>query len=418
MAIPGSEPVLAPLNLQDTTSAANINTTIDAFQAQNMSPSDISSLSGSIPQTIGGIPGLGSRIPSLAKIPTPFAELPGILSPITSAKFGVKGAWESVHYADDLNAHYPKFKFLFKVGFYGFPGGDSFEYFVHRVDKPRVKFNHTDVNYYNFRTRVLTSVTYEPLAIQFLDEVTNTVFNFFKGYLEATSGTGKGNYGIDIGWGKASSTIPYKDAYSHFKGQKIILEQIFVDPTKGQGPESNRFVFMNPRIESFEFDDLTHEETAGSMANITFSYDAIHVETQNKTTIHSWGQTDLFKAGGTSGLTNGGDNSGASMYSDKNPAVKQPAPSIYDSLRKGSDLIQNIPTALGGLVSQAGTAISGSSLGQAVSSAGDTVSKNISETLDSISTGMNLTNAGGTATTNQTVTPTALPSTNTGQTGP
>jgi len=374
---------------------ANINTSIDAFQAQNLSPSDIASLSNSIPQTLGGIPGLGSRIPSLAKIPTPFSKLPGILSPITSAKFGVAGTWEAVHYADDLNRHYGKLKFLFKVGFYGFPGGNgSYEFFVHRMDKPRVKFNHVDVNYYNFRTRVLTSTTYEPLTVQFLDDITNSVMWFFKDYLEATSGTGQGNYGIDMGWGQASSSLPYASAYSHNKGQRIVLEQIFVNPEVG--PESNRFTFINPRIEGFDFEDVTHEESAQGMANIIFSYDAIYVEPSNtKQTLHSWGTSDLFEAGGTSGPgLKSQSTDPANMYADSAPPGKRPAPSLYATLQKGSDMISNIPNALGGLMQSGLDLVTGSAAGQSVSSAGDTLSKNISDTLDSIQSGVNAKTGG------------------------
>jgi len=385
------------LGLNDTTNPPNINTSIDAFQQQNMSPSDIYSLGGSIPQTIGGIPGIGSRIPSLAKIPIPFVtELNNALTPLNNAKFGVAGEFDTVHYADDLNKHHPKFKFLFKVGFYGFPGGDDFYFYVHRCDKPKVKFNHQDVNYYNFRTRVLTSVTYDPLTIQFLDEIGNSVTNFFQAYLQQTSGTGAGNYGIDNGWGSASSSKEYANGYTFAPGQRIVLEQVFIDPNKNGGPRSNRFTFLNPRIETFDFDELTHEESStGSMANLSFTYDAIHVDTVNETTIHSWGNTDLFKAGGTSGVYNAGNTDGNPMYTGGGPPVKKPQLSLYDQLRKGSDIITHIPNALAGIISS-GVAPAVTALNSATNSAGDLVSSGISGTLTSIKSGANMVFGGKT----------------------
>ena len=353
---------------------------VDSFTNQNMSPSDVANMSSAIPQTLGGISILGSRIPSLAKINIPGTQqLNSLLAPISSARFGVAGSMESVHYADDLVNHHPKFKFLFKVGFYGFPGGKDYYYYVHRCDKPKVKFNHQDVNYYNFRTRVLTSVSYEPLQISFLDEVGDSVFTFFKAYIEASSGTGQGNYGIDKGWGTASSSIPYKNAYSMNMGQKIIMEQVFIDPAHGQGAKSNRFVFINPRIESFDLDDLSHEDSStGSMANITFSYDAIEMHTQHDTTIYSWGVTDLFKAGGTSAPESNASNvNGNSMSSGtaSSASIKQPATSIYDMLQKGSTILNNIPNTLGGAIANAFRPVP--------SSYADTNNLNISKTLAS-----------------------------------
>jgi hypothetical protein len=389
----------------------NIFTSIDTFSQANMSPSDIFSLGNSIPQTVGGIPGIGSRIPSLAKIPIPGVQkLVDTLAPINNAKFGVTGSYESIHYADDLNKHYPKFKFLFKVKFVGFPGQD-FEYYVHRCDKPKVRFNHTDVNYYNFRTRVLTSVIYEPLQLTFLDEVGNSVFNFFLAYLRQTSGTGQGNYGIDKGWGDASSSVPYANGYAYTNGQKIILEQIFVNPVSN-GPQSNRFTFINPRIEMFDYDELSHEDSAsGSNATITFSYDAIDAETQQDDTLYSWGITDLFRAGGTSGVPNASAVDGASMYSNgSGPPLKKPTLGIYDALRKGSDILAHIPNALNNLISPilAGPASAigklNSTIGSGLNSGIDVLSSNISGTLGSITSGSNLVNQGSAAIQDQTVT--------------
>lgn len=389
-----SDPISNSLGLT-VGSPPNIQAEIDAFQQQNLSPSQIFSLGNSIPQTVGGIPGIGSRIPALGKIPIPGAtQLNKLLEPINSAKFGVAGSYESIHYADDLNLHFPKFKFLFKVLFSGFPGDQTFYFFVHRCDKPKIKFNHVDVNYYNFRTRVLTNTMFEPLTITFLDEIGNSVNDFFRAYTEQRSGAANGNYGIDRGWGSASSTIPYGNAYSGSYGQTIVMEQIFVDLTNGGGPRSNRFTFINPRIELFEFDELSHEEgNIGSMATITFNYDAIKTETVADTTLYSWGTTDLFRAGGTSGTPNAGQVDGAPMFGDTPPTVKKSG--VYDALRKGSDLISNIPNALSNVLSPvfAGPAAAISKLdttiGTAASSATDVLSSNISATLGSITSGIN-----------------------------
>ena len=237
-----------------------------------------------------------------SKIPPILRNNPNQLSNSFESK---QGDWTAIHYADDLIAHAPKLKFLFKVKFEGL-GDNTFYYYVHRCDKPNVTFNHQDVNYYSFRTRVLTSVTYHPLSITFLDEIGNSVNDFYTKYVTAHSGQGNGQWGINQGFSKTSSR-PYKTGYSTIKA--ITIEQIFAN-----GLYMNQFKFLNPRIESFQFDELNMEDNAGSMATIQFSYDSILNQTfslaeDNESEMYTWGNTDLLMAGGSSGFANAGKTS-------------------------------------------------------------------------------------------------------------
>ncbi len=306
-------------------SDVSFGATATNFNAQNLSPGQIYKMVQGLPQTVGGIPGVGplvNLVPGLGKTPIPgLSSLPKLLAPLNNlrglAGFFEKGEFSSTGYAADLNAHHPKLKFLFKVGFKGF-GVRNFYYFVHRCDKPKVKFNHVDVNYYNFRSRVLTSVTYEPLTMTFLDEIGNSVNDFFANYLSRRSGTGNGNYGIDKGFGPASSSRPYENGYSSglknlstgtTSPTEITVEQIFAN-----GLYANRFIFSNPRIEAFDFDELAMEESAGSLLTCTFTYDAIRLESvggenSREVPLYTWGQTDLKRGGGTSGPENAGATS-------------------------------------------------------------------------------------------------------------
>jgi hypothetical protein len=347
----------------------------NSLTGYSISPTDILSMGNSIPRTVGGIPEIGSRIPGLSSVPIPgVGMIDKVLGPMNQFRFGKSGLWESPQYAADLNPHHPKYKFLFKVMFSGFEGND-FYYYVLRADKPKVRFNHQDVNYYNFRTRVLTSVTYEPLSITFFDEIGNTLNRFFESYLRKRSGTGNGHYGIDRGFGEASSSLPYGNGYSDKYGQRIIVEQIF-----DSGTQSNRFTFINPRIEQFDFDELSMEESStGSHATILFTYDAIEMMTVYGSTIHSWGNVDLLRGGGTSGPYNGGNINGI------------PTTGIYEGVGGALDKILR-PMSPGGY---------GSPYGQPTFGHGnvpmngqnrtftDTLSQGISNTLNSIKSGAN-----------------------------
>lgn len=348
---------------------ANLIGAVDQFTSQNLSPSDLA-------LARAGLNVLATGVGSLA---------PGIV------KRGTGGEWESVHYADDLNAHHPKFKFLFKVEFKGFPGG-NFSYFVHRCDKPKVKFNHTDVNYYNFRTKVLTSASYDPLNFTFLDEIGNTVNSFFALYTAARSKQGNGKASIN-GGSEFSSTVPYDNGYS--AGKTVEIQQIFAN-----GLATNIFTLINARIDSLEFDELNMEQTAGSLMNCSVSYDAITCRTTGSNTLYTWGQTDLLMGGGTSGQENAGQTSTGILtqssatgggigglgkfVKDGFATAASFATAAYNSANKVVDSLKDLvtPNDLSNLTNAFQKNV--------VSSSSDTVSSNIQNTLSSITSGANL----------------------------
>ena len=340
---------------------SNLIGAISEFNRQNLSPGDLA------------LANAGLRVLSQA-------TGIGALSPGAVSR-GVEGEWESIHYADDLNSHHPKFKFLFKVQFNGFPGG-NFSYYVHRCDKPKVRFHHTEVNYYNFRTKVLTSTVFEPLSFTFLDEIGNTVNSFFALYTAARSNQGNGKASIQ-GGEKYSSTIPYENGYS--AGKTVEIQQIF-----GNGLATNIFTLINARIDSMDFDELNMELTAGSMMSCTVSYDAISCKTTGHNKINSWGDTDLYAGGGTSGPTNAGDSSteisypssgiGGGIGGQKSFLDSQDQ---FSSALKGLSSLK-VPASLSGIVSSV------FNQPDVIGSSGDVLSRDIQGSVKSLMSGMNL----------------------------
>lgn len=255
-----------------------------------------------------------------ARIGQPFVG--GIINQIPGLEGSASlvGTWEATHYANDLaNKRQPKLKFLFKVRFVGFTTRE-FYYFVHSIDKPKVNFVHTDVNYYNFRTKVLTHVTFDPITVSFWDEIGNSVNEFFKFYLQNRSGQGSGGWGTNYGFGLSSSSKPYERTsaypnapYGYSAGQQIIVEQIFAN-----GSNTNRFIFINPRIETLQFDNLDMSDSSpGSSLTCTFNYDALSVQTIPYALSYRWGMNDLLKGGSVAGI-NGGSPDGSDPL-DTNP---------------------------------------------------------------------------------------------------
>lgn len=351
----------------------NLIGAISDYNRQNLSPGDLALADAGL-RVLAQATGIGAIVPGVVQR-------------------GVAGEFESVHYADDLNAHHPKFKFLFKVQFEGFPGG-NFSYFIHRCDKPKVRFNHTEVNYYNFRTKVLTSTTYDPLTFTFLDEIGNTVNSFFANYVKQRSRQGDGRASI-IGGDQYSSTVPYDNGYS--AGKTVKIQQIFAN-----GLATNIFTLVNARIDSMEFDDLSMEQTAGSMFTCTVSYDAITCETTGPSKINSWGNTDIYAAGGTSGRANAGSSStslppsssaiGGGIGGDTPfiSGISQQSPG--DALKQVNDGLNSLklPAALRGLADTASSLFPIASTKPLVGSNGDVLSSAVQGTLTAITNGTNL----------------------------
>ena len=178
--------------------------------------------------------------------------------------------------------------------------------------------------------------------------------------------------------------------------EKIIIEQIF-----GHGTSSNRFIFHNPRIEQFDFDDLDMSDNGVSLMTVNFSYDAISCETVSRSTIHSWGQTDLLKGGGSSGKTNGGSidpiNNAAALAANGSGLSGGNSLAIQPNL--GKDLLrvgltglsspEKIPEAIKDLALNAGKDLLASSKGY-ISSSIDTLSQNVADTYKNIFSGSNI----------------------------
>lgn len=356
--------------------ADSLGQAIDAFTAQNLSVADLSTASRAIKDAAQ------ASLPTILRVPPTSGEIN--FSPVS-------GEWVSVHYADDLIAHAPKFKFLFKVTFIGF-GQQEFQYYVHRCDKPKVLLNHTDVNFYNFRSRVLTSVTFQPLNMTLLDETGNSVNAMFVDYLSKVSQQASGGWGIDKGMDGASSTKAYEANFGYSHGQKVIIEQVFAN-----GLYSNLFELINPRFESFDFDELNMEDSSsGSMLNVTLSFDSLRSTTVKLNDFGTWGNADLRSGGGSSGIQNAGASSAYEAgYQPQRSAngsgingpdpIARNAQAVLDAALSYYNSEGTLPAALRGLGGGAQQIIA--SVKEPISSAGDVLSRNVQDTIAAVKNG-------------------------------
>ncbi len=220
----------------------------------------------------------------------------------------------------------PKLKFLFKVEFVfneavlnSFPGElarqlreNRFTFLIKSVDRPKVDFEYEDdVNMYNFRTKVLKKIRHRELTLTFMDDVGNNVFDFFRTlmmiYSPITRESAKRDGDVNakpngrrfqLGSGMTFSNLSdfQQDDVAH-RGvintdagnaiELIRVKQIFVDPTTTHGDSESAvkavfYDFINPRLVSFDLDDLSHELSDANLLTMQFDYDWLEMTKHDK----------------------------------------------------------------------------------------------------------------------------------------
>ena len=227
--------------------------------------------------------------------------------------------WISTSYAAHLTTgdFRPKLKFLFKVEFQFDPAAladlgtlgqkikyGDYSFFVTKIDKPKFEFEYEDsVNQYNFNTKVLRRVKHKELSISFMDDTGNKVFDFFTAIVtlfspvvtqdstttESTTPTTKLGIGSGMLFSSPSSAaegnkgtndLANRRAINTSVGNaisKIRVKQMFLGADRGPNapptPKEVIFDFVNPRIMTFDMDELSHEDSNPSALNMTFDFD-------------------------------------------------------------------------------------------------------------------------------------------------
>jgi len=207
-------------------------------------------------------------------------------------------------YAVDLIARAPKFKFMFVVqfipasGYAALAGNDygplSMAFTVKKAGRPNIRYHEEDVNYYNFRTKVITKTEFGEMNMSFHDDNMNLAVQFFHAYTRAmTPITGITNAksdsmeqnGMDF-QGNTLNSADIRNAITsnHYPASigplhgdmKQIFKEIRLYHVFDWGHRMNVWRFINPRINQLNMDDLDMSVgTEGTELAMTFSYDTL-----------------------------------------------------------------------------------------------------------------------------------------------
>lgn len=229
------------------------------------------------------------------------------------------GAWQSTRYAADLIQYAPKHRFMFKVEFKFNPtyveklmGGrekNAFTFLVKMVDRPKVEFIYEDVNYYNYRTKVLKEIRHDALSMTFIDDIGNNTTDFFNAYRKSYSPISRNAFPTGLDPRMAAMTgmnfsFPLIEnqqdtAARGFLANNAInvLDSVIIRQIFAHGTRMCEYTFHNPRILRFDFDEVNHETGEGNGLSVQFDYDALYVSEMKNTDgtpSPMWGKTDIL----------------------------------------------------------------------------------------------------------------------------
>lgn len=222
-----------------------------------------------------------------------FAQSDSPTSTLGDSNQSEPGIWSPTPYASALASgagkHDPKLKFLFRVKF-SFHAesiaaaeemgidlstvSQSMTFVVKQIDLPKLEFGYEEVNMYNFRTKVLTSIKHREVSMSFYDDVGNTAISFVNAYLQMIQPISRkvqlSDHLEDHGFAFSSSYSGLDTAHrsailnSTRTGimSEMIVEQFYLDRTStdlSQAVLMNSFTFTNPRLTNVDISDQDHE---------------------------------------------------------------------------------------------------------------------------------------------------------------
>lgn len=231
-----------------------------------------------------------------------------------TARSSESGIWSPTPYASAIASgagnYDPKTKFLFKVKFSFHDESitaaramnidlgavsQNMTFIVKQIDLPKLEFNYEEVNMYNFRTKILTSIKHREINMSFYDDSGNAALDFVNAYLQMLQPISRKvqmpEHLEDHGFAFSDNYTQLDTAHRSAILQstrtgimsEMVIEQFYLDRTASdvsQAVKMNSFTFTNPRLTNVDISDQDHEQ-GGAVNTIAaiFDFDSLHIDT-------------------------------------------------------------------------------------------------------------------------------------------
>lgn len=187
-----------------------------------------------------------------------------------------------------VNSSHPKlaFNFTMEVQFasgetFGSDKPETMKMAVKSMSRPSPTINYTDVNYYNYRTKVATSIDYGTVNLEYYDDGTNEAHRMMRQYLNAVSPASNvsgpvlhsGDGGI-----KASPFGKYS-GIGALERELGVIAQIRVYHYYNSFGNTLRteYIFQNPKVASFNLGELSMVTNDVTTIGFTFNFDFVYI---------------------------------------------------------------------------------------------------------------------------------------------
>ena len=218
-------------------------------------------------------------------------------------------------YAMDLIAYAPKHKFMFVVEFQfndGFKEDYSdlnFAFVVKRTTRPNINFEYEDVNYYNFRSKVLKKSEFQNMTMTFYDDMKDQALQFYNNYLQEISPVARASIdGHRALFEESGMTFTNKGEQPSANSASIqavsdtaktIIDYCQLYHIVQGGNNVDIYRFDNPRFQTLQLDDLDMTDGGtGTEVTVEFNYDGLEIQPAEP--------MDSVMAGRITKLTEGG----------------------------------------------------------------------------------------------------------------
>jgi len=228
-----------------------------------------------------------------------------IYNPPSSVQSRFREFCEASPYAVDLVLRKMKYKFLFLVQFifndgYTALGNANFAFVVKNSTLPKMTIEQEDVNYYNFRTKVITRTQFDEMKMAFHDDGFNNATRFWAAYQRATAPVSNfeswaelslaEEQGLDfdrvntqvneqLGDVVVPVTVSSASLGALQGTARTIIQEIRLYHLFDWGRFMNVYKFFNPRITLLEMDNVDMAVSEINEMNITFNFDSVFVDT-------------------------------------------------------------------------------------------------------------------------------------------
>lgn len=151
---------------------------------------------------------------------------------------------------------------------------------VKRATRPNPTVNYVDLNFYNYRTKAATSVDYGTVTVTFYDDGDGRMHEMFQLYLQRISPVANN---INMNLLDNPSSVPFGEMSSlgsvgNNPNGPIRAINIYHYYKSGANLLATSYKYINPKIQTFELDELDMSESDVNTITMTFTYDGVVID--------------------------------------------------------------------------------------------------------------------------------------------